>query len=384
MTSGSATGLPSPDPSRQETARRYARLRRRISVAELIFTGVLLVVLLATGLSRDIVARLGLPPVPAAAAYVFILMVVYGILTAPAGYYTGYVLPRRYGLSIQKLPGWLADQAKAAAIGLVLGAGAVAALYWFITDFPRLWWLLAWGLMILAGIVLAHLAPILIVPIFLKMRPLEDSALKARLEELARQAGVRVRGVFTLEVSRKGTTANAALMGTGRTRRIVLTDTLLKEYRPDEIEVILAHEMGHHRHGDIPAGMAIQASLMLVGFYLAGLIFPRAASALGYAGIEDVAAMPLLFAIIGGLGLLVSPLVNTYQRRRETAADDFALRLTGKPLAFVAMMTRLTDQNLAEAAPPRWVEVLLHDHPPYTARVEHARRYLSPGTGEVS
>ncbi|GAI42334.1 unnamed protein product, partial [marine sediment metagenome] len=171
----------------------------------------------------------------------------YGVLSAPLSYYRGFVLPHRYGLSIQTLGGWLGDEAKSGVLSLLFGTGIVAAVYWFITSFPQIWWLLTWGIVVLLSLILTTLAPILIVPLFFKMKSLDDEELKLRLEKLAQRAGSRVRGIYTIELSSKGTTANAALMGLGNTKRIALSDTLLQQYSPPEIETITAHELGHHR-----------------------------------------------------------------------------------------------------------------------------------------
>lgn len=375
MTQPSLAEEPTPDQDRQETARRYARIRRRLAMIELALTGILLLLLVFSNLSRIITARLILPVVPAATIYAVAMMVVYGILTAPLDYYTGYVLPRRYGLSIQKFPAWLNDELRGKGLGLALGAGMTALVYWFISSFPQTWWLLTWGVAVTGSLIITHLAPIIIVPIFLKMKPLGDTELKARLEQLAQKAGVRVRGVYTLELSRRATTANAALMGLGNTRRIVLTDTLLPKYSPEEIEVIVAHELGHHRHRDIPASFIMQSAVMLLGLYLASLALNSGATTLGFRGITDIAALPLLMLVLAAFGLITMPVANAFQRHREAAADEYALRLSDNPKAFISMMTKLTDQNLSEAQPPRWVEVLMYDHPSYHQRVQYARRY---------
>ncbi len=366
---------PSLDQSRQEKAKEYARIRLRLSLSELTMAAILLLLLVFGGLSQKLAALLALPAVPEAIVYMVIMLAAWGVLTAPLSYYSGFILPHRYGLSIQKSASWLADALKGRGLGLALAAGMTALVYWFISDFPRLWWLLTWGAIIIAGLIIAHLAPIIIVPIFLKMKPLSDPDLKLRLEQLAQKAGIKVRGVYTLEVSRKGTTANAALMGLGNTRRIALTDTLLQQYSPAEIEVIVAHEMGHHRHGDIPRSLVMQAATWLVGLYLIGLALNAAATPLGFNGLSDVAALPLLMLIAAVVSLLIAPFSNTHQRHLEAAADDYALRLTDNPESFISMMTKLTDQNLSDAQPSRWKEILMYDHPSYNRRVEHAQHY---------
>ncbi|MEE8194559.1 MAG: M48 family metallopeptidase, partial [Dehalococcoidales bacterium] len=318
-----------------------------------------------------------LPTVPVAVLYFVILIAAYGVLSAPLSYYRGFVLPRRYGLSTQSVSGWLGDLVKAGVLAVALVTGIIAAGYWFITTVPQLWWLLSWGFVVLVSLILSVLAPVVIVPIFFRMKPLADAELRKRLEQLAERAGIGVGGIYTLDFSSKGTTANAALMGVGKTRRIVLSDTLLKQYSTPEIEVIMAHELGHRRHNDIVRLFTLQSAILLVGFYVTGLILKASIVPLGFSGIDDIAALPLLVLVFAVLSLLLMPLANTYIRGRERAADEFALRLTGNPQAFITMMTRLTDQNLAEAQPGRWVERLLYDHPSYNSRVEHASYYAA-------
>jgi STE24 endopeptidase len=370
---------PALDPGRQRQAREYARKRRYLTVADLALTGAPLALLVFTGLSGRLVGAFNLPLVAAATLYFIALVAAYGLLAAPLNYYRSLVLGRRYGLSHQSLTSWLGDMAKAGSLAMVLGAGIVAAVYWSIILAPQLWWLIAWGFVLLVSLILTILAPVLIVPLFFKMKPMADTELKKRLEQLAERAGVEVGGIYTVEFSSKGTTANAALMGVGRTRRIALSDTLLEQYSAAEIEVIMAHEMGHQRHHDIYRLFLLQSAVLLAGLYAASLIFKATVMPLGFSGAGDAAALPLLILIFGAISLLLSPLANGYSRYLESAADGYALELTGDPGSFVGAMTRLTDQNLAEARPGRWVERLLYDHPGYNSRVEHARRYAAAG-----
>jgi STE24 endopeptidase len=197
------------------------------------------------------------------------------------------------------------------------------------------------------------------------------------LMNLAKRAQAQIAGVFTMDLSSKGTTANAMLAGLGKTRSIIISDTLLQQYTSEEIEVILAHELGHHLHRDIPKLIAVQAAMVLLAFYLADLVLKASLIPLDFQGIADVAAFPLLFLSLGAFGLIVTPLINAYSRYIETSADEAALELTAEPQAFITAMTKLTDQNLAVADPSRWVEFLFYDHPPYTKRVGLARRYKS-------
>ena len=363
------------DIKRQELAKRYARLMRRLSFVELAVVGILLLVLVFGGVSARMSYFLSFPQPWASALYFVILVVGLGIIMMPLTCYQGFILPRRYGLSNQKLGAWLADRAKASALGVLLGLGIVIVVCWLLDRFSDFWWLWASILLFLLILLLTRLTPTLLLPIFFKLEPLGNVELRQRLMNLAKRAQAQIIGVFTMDLSSKGTTANAMLAGLGKTRSIILSDTLLQQYTAEEVEVILAHELGHHIHRDIPKLIAVQAAVVLLAFYLSGLVLRASLVPFGFQGIADVAAFPLLFLSLAAFGLIVTPLINAYSRYVEASADEAALELTANPRAFVTAMTKLTDQNLTVADPSRWVEILFYDHPPYTKRVDLAHRY---------
>jgi STE24 endopeptidase len=187
-----------------------------------------------------------------------------------------------------------------------------------------------------------------------------------------------VSGVFRFDMSRRTKAANAALAGLGGTRRIILGDTLLNEFSADEVEAVIAHELGHHVHRDIPLGILVSSGLTLAGLYLASLALDRGAAFFGFAGPADIAALPLFALTLGLFGVLSLPLNNAYSRWRERRADAYALDATRKPQAFADAMTRLANQNLADADPEPWVVWLLYSHPPIRDRVAQASRFRQP------
>jgi STE24 endopeptidase len=375
------------DPDRQRQAREYARLRHRLLLIELVLGGLYLLAWLLSGVStglKDLLLQITSVQLLLVALYAAVFGAGYELLLAPLSFYGGYVLPRRYGLSTQNLDSWFGDQLKALALGGVLGLIVLEVVYALLAAFPGTWWLWAAVFLIAVTVVLANLAPVLIVPLFFKFTPLADAELARRLAALAERAGTRVRGVFTINLSSKTTAANAALMGWGNTRRIVLGDTLLADYTPDEIETVLAHELAHHVHGDIWQGMAVQSFLLLAGLFLADRFLTWGVAHFAFQGPADVAAMPLLALAMALFGLVTMPLGNAYSRWRESAADAYALRATGKPEAFHSAMTRLANQNLAELTPARWVELLLYDHPPIAQRLARAERFQAEQMGTAS
>jgi STE24 endopeptidase len=212
-------------------------------------------------------------------------------------------------------------------------------------------------------------------PIFNKYVPLGDEHkdLADRLLRLAERANTKVRGVFKFDMSKRTKAANAALTGIGNTRRIILGDTLINEFTPDEIETVLAHELGHHVHRDIPYLIGFGTLLTLVGFFLASLGMNWAIDYFGFNGISDVAAFPALSIILGAYGLVTMPIQNAFSRWRENMADDYALQSTGKNEAIAAAFTRLANQNLGEIDPEKWVVFLFYSHPPLGERIAKAK-----------
>jgi STE24 endopeptidase len=366
---------PELDEARQKKAREYSSIRRRLSLGETGLSLALLLILTFTGVSPWFTALLHLPAIVAAIIFFLVLIVGYQLITSPLSYYNGFVLPHRYGISTQRLRSWLADAGKSGALSLVFGTAAIAIFYWFLMAFPGIWWLLAWGVMLVVSIIMSIIAPVFLVPLFYKVRPLEDVDLKSKMEHLAGKAGAKINGIYILDFSTKGTSANAALMGIGRTRRIVISDTLIDQYSVPEIEVVTAHEIGHHMNRDMFRLFLFQSAVFLMVLIVVNSILISTVKPLGFSGLADPADLPFLILLFGSLTLLVSPLTNYFTRLVESQADEYALQLTHNPEAFIDSMTRLANQNLAVARPNHWEEVLFYDHPSYNNRVNHARSF---------
>ena len=366
---------------RQKLARQYSGITRRLSLIQSAVVGVVLLVLVFTPLSAKLGHLLGFPQPWASALYFIILAVGYTIIFMPLSYYQGFVLPHRFGLSHQKFWSWLADRAKGSVLSFILALVVIIFVYWLMDQFPGTWWLWASIALFLLSLLLTRLTSTLLISMFFKLQPLRDSKLRRRLINLAKRAGAPILGVFTINLSSKSNTANAMLAGLGRTRRIILTDTMLKRYTSEEIEVVMAHELGHHIHRDISKMIAMQAVMILLGFYISNLILHAAVEPLGFQGIADAATLPLLGLTIAVLSIIITPFLNTYSRYVEVAADKEAIELTAKPDAFISAMTRLTNQNLSVADPSRWAELLFYDHPPYTKRISLANSYSKSSSG---
>ncbi len=360
-------------------AARYHRLQRRLALLGFVISAAYLLALLFTPEGRAF-ARW-----PAGAAesrwaqvslVASVLVAVHTALTFPLGLIRGYWLPKRFGLLHQPLAGWLMDRVKAALIGGVLGLAAIETVYALLALTP-LWWLWASVVFFVAQVALTAVLPIWIAPLFYRLTPLADARLGERLLTLARRVGVEAIGVFVADQSRKSRTANAAVVGLGRTRRIVLFDTLLAEFPPEEIESVLAHELGHHVHGDVRRGLLVNGAVSVVTFWLAGLALDAGVPMLGLTDRADLAGLPWLTLILVVLALVQLPLANGFSRWIERRADDFALTTTGDAPAFIAAMERLGRLNLAEPGPSRFREFVFYSHPALERRIARARASLA-------
>lgn len=365
------------DEARQRRAKRYARQRRALWAVELAVSALLVVAFLLSGgslwLKQQVVAIVG-PWRPAVVfGYFVVLFLGYTVVMLPLSLLGGFVLPHRYSMSNQTLAAWAQDQVKATVLALVLGGLAIEVIYALLAATPNWWWLWAALFLLLFTVVLSALSPVLLVPLFYRLTPLDDPALVERLRRLGEQAGTTITGVYTINLSSKSPAANAMVMGLGRTRRIALGDTLLQHYTHDEIEMILAHELGHHVHGDLGKGIIVQSVLTLAGLWLAHLLLRWGSAALGFDGVADIAAFPLLAIALGLFALVTMPLSNGYSRWRERLADAYALRATESPQSMITVMAKLANQNLADADPPQWVTWLLASHPPIGQRIAMAQ-----------
>ncbi len=372
------------DLGRQQKAKEYARIRRRLSYITMGIGVIGIIILLFTNLGIWLANQLqALSSQPVTGwfpiqilAYFLILMLAYEIITAPIAYYSGFVLPHRYGLSTMSLRSWLADLFKGLALSLVLEILVIEFVYLLLAVQPQTWWLWVALAMLFFSVVMANLAPVLIFPIFYKFTPLPEGDLTKRLLALAQRANTRVRGVFTMQMSNKTTAANAALMGLGNTRRIVIGDTMLDRYMPDEIEVVLAHELGHHVHHDIWKLIISQSILTLGGLYLVNLVLHWTVDTQHiYTSLADPATIPLLLALMGVFGLIIMPISNGLSRSIEYQADEYALQSTKMVEPFKSAMTRLANQNLSDVEPSPIIEFLFHDHPSVNKRLKHADNF---------
>jgi STE24 endopeptidase len=367
-------------------ARRYNQMKRWLGIADFALGLGMLVLLVATGWSgalRDLAYRVAFQNYTLAVFFFVLMLLVMGKLLGLGFDFYGFRLEHRFQLSNQKPRAWVRDEIKGFLLELMLASIVAESLYFIIRQSPQHWWVLAWAAFLAFVVLMAHLAPVVLLPIFYKFEPLQDEELKSRLVRLGERSGTRVRGVYKWNLSEKSKKANAALTGLGSTRRIILADTLLDHYSPDEIEAVLAHELGHHVHRHILKSIAVQAVVTLVGFWAANWALHYAVDRLGmFATLSDFANLPLLALVSSVLSLLAFPALNAYSRLNERQADRYAFESIDRIEPFISSMNKLADQNLAERKPSRLVEALFHSHPSISRRVAAAEAWVRVESGK--
>lgn len=358
-------------------SKEYARIRRWLWLADEAVSLGLLAGLLISGVAQQ-VGQWTLTQTPAwplqVALYAGFLGLVSSVVLFPLESFGGFFLERRFGLTTQTFGGWLVDHGKQLAVGGILGLAMIELLSFFLRARPENWWIWAGFGWMAGSVLLTRVAPVWIIPLFYKQKPMQDLQLKEQLDQLLERCAIPVRGIFEINLSRTTRKANACLCGMGRSRRVLLSDTLLDRYPPEEVQVVLAHEVGHHR------GHHIRTLILAsgIGIFFSSFLIHRTAGAvmapLGLAGWSDLAVLPLIGLGFGLTGLVLMPVLNGLSRRLEAQADRFALEKTGNASAFIGAMRRLAEQNLAEIDPPRWVEWLFYDHPAIARRIAMAER----------
>jgi STE24 endopeptidase len=368
MATDAATELEPASPD----VKRYQRLKITVNTLNAVMSiGWLALLAFVAGpqLAEDTASWEGWAKLLASAA---VLGVTLELLTLPLDYYSGFVLEHQYHLSNQTFASWLWKRIKGYALGGTLGLLLIYGLYWVLWVAGEWWWLCATAGWLVVTLVLGRLLPVVILPIFYKVTPLEDASLIDRLRKLTVGTNLTIEGVYELHLSEETKKANAALAGLGNARRVLLGDTLLKQFTPEEIEVVFAHEVGHHVHRHLIKLIALSVVLSLAGFGLAHLVLSNVTLWLGYAGFDDPCALPLLLLVLTLFGLSLSPLQNALSRFFERQCDRYALERTQNKAAYRSAFIKLAKINKSDPDPHPLVALLFYDHPPIRERLAMA------------
>jgi STE24 endopeptidase len=291
-------------------------------------------------------------------------------------FYAGHVLEHRFGLSHQTFGRWLTRYAKRNVLVFAFGLVMMPGLYWVIWLTGAWWWLAAALAFFLVSILLGQLMPVVILPLFYKIERLDNAELANRMARLAEGTGLSIQGVYRMGLSAETAKANAMLAGMGRTRRVLMGDTLLDQFTPDEIEVIFAHEIGHHVFRHIRKMIVAGVLYSMLGFWICDRIL--LAWAHTHYGVIDArhlpaSTLPLLMLVLTVFSLVLEPLQNIVSRRYERQCDRYALERTGLRQAYVSAFRKLAKLNKDDPAPHPLEVFLFHSHPPIGERLAMAR-----------
>ena len=347
-------------------AKTYNRIKLITGLLSWVFSFALLVMLVASGATRQIEEFLRSSVTN---DYVVLLLFTLAIgllqagITLPAGLFSGYSIERRYHLSNQTLRGWAWERFKGLLLSLPLMLGIVAVVYFCLVTYGGLWWLPVSMVISAFSVVLARLAPVLIMPLFYRFTPMSEGQLRQRIERLCADAKIRFQGVFTFNLSKNTKKANAGFTGIGKAKRIVLGDTLINDFSDEEIETVFAHELGHYVHRHIAVGIALGTVSTFVGLFVTSQLYEWSRSFFGFTSSADIAALPLLAIWLSLIGIVGGPIGNIISRRHERQADAYAVRTTGNKMAFLSALRKLSRTNLADPEPHPLVEFLFYSHP---------------------
>ncbi len=298
------------------------------------------------------------------------------ILFAPLNYYKDFYLEHKNNLSNQTFGKWIFENLKGLIISLVIGVPILLLFYFILNKFGSLWWLPFAILLFIISVIFARLIPVIILPLFYKITPLEDVGLKGEITRLAEDAGIKVENVFKFNMSKNTKKANAAFTGLGKSKRILLGDTLLDNYGKNEIETVIAHELGHYKKKHIIKNIIIGTAASFGTLFIISILYKISLSWFGFNRIQEIAALPILSVWAMLIGLIETPLTNILSRKFEYEADEYAVSATNKPAAFISTLNKLTEQNLADKNPHPFVEWFFYSHPSITKRVNAIRRYI--------
>jgi len=361
-----------------DKARAYHRVKRILFYFTLVYDSGLLLAFQLSGLSLAVAGWAGRVSGNiwiSNALYLSVFCAAAYVLHWPLDFFKDFVWEHRFGLSNQRWFAWLWDEVKRALISFVFILFFVECLYFVLRIFPQRWWLGAAGVWLFLSLFLARIMPNIIIPLFYNYKRIDNEQLRERILDLFKRCRVTVEDVFAIDFSAKTKKANAFVCGLGRKRRVVLTDNLLDGFESSEIESVVAHELGHYVGKDVIKLIAVNTLVIMGAFFVTDLVLKRVLAGMGGLSITQIATWPLLALSLMVLGLVTGPLLNGFSRWLERKADRFSLELTGDPKAFIGMMQKLGNMNLAEFDPGRFDVIMFYDHPPIAQRIRFAENF---------
>ena len=361
------------NPERRRLALVYNKEKRKLSIGTFSLKTLFWLLILGFSLEKrayKYLHSIGLHPELELLIYLFAFYLLYSLVSLLSAYYE-YGVERKYQLSNQTKPEWLIDEVKSLILGLLFFFLAARGYLYLVERFPENWWLyyaITAGFFIL---LIAFVFPVLLVPLFFKLGPYPESELKDQLWQLVKKAGVKIDDIYEINLSSKVNAANAAVMGLGKSRKIVLSDNLQDKYSPGEIEAVLAHELGHQVKGDMAKNILAEFLSLLLTLFLVFKAWPFIVSLLAYDSIYSVVTIPALSLFVSLLSWLLSPLRLSLSRRWEKEADLYAVQLTGQGESLARALAKLADEALIPLKIGIYRRLFKASHPPVRERIEY-------------
>ena len=367
------------DQERQKKAKQYEKIKLTAGITESIVSAVLLFLFVALGFSKRLESyafSFTFNPYIALMIFVFIIGTVSYVISFPVDYFFSFRIEHRFGLSNQKFIKWVEENLKSLAVGIVLGVPILLLFYYFLLNYSQ-WWVWFGCLILVYSVILAQIAPVVIFPLFYKFHPINNENLKEKILDLCTKVGFKVKGVYIFNMSKTTKKANAAFTGIGRTKRIILGDTLVTGFSEDEILTVFAHELGHYKKGHIKKNILFSIGSTFIMLFILSVVYSALLPVFGFTDRWDIAALPLLALIAGVFGFLTKPIGSYISQRFEFEADRFAIKLIGNFDVFKSLMEKLAFQNLADEEPNKFVEFWFRSHPSVKRRIETGEKYFN-------
>ncbi len=353
-------------------SKKYNNTKLTLSILNGVLTFVLLLLFVTSGYSGKLVNYISTYTSNnyiILLIYTIVISVLFSVIFFPLNFYSEFILEHKYNLSNQTFVQWIWENTKEMLVGGAIGIPLLLAFYYVLVAFGNLWWLPFAILLFLVSVVLAKIVPVFILPLFYKVTPIENEDLKERILKLSENVNMKVENIFQFDMSKNTKKANAAFTGLGKTKKILLGDTLTNEFTNDEIETVIAHELGHYKHKHIIKNLIIGTLTSFVTLYLLALLYSHSLSWFGFKSITEIAALPILALWGMLLGIIQTPLTNILSRKYEYQADEYAVKVTNKGEVFINTLEKLNKQNLGDEEPHPFVEWFFHSHPSVKRRV---------------
>lgn len=361
--------------TQQKQAKTYEKIKLILSISEtILYIGLILILIFGgwTVQLRDLAAHWVHNIYLQLLVFMGLLGIIFSVFSLPLSFFGGFWLEHHYNLSNQTFLAWLWEKIKAFLVGIVLSLPILLLFYYLLRNFPDTWWLWMAAALFIFSVLIGRIAPVLIFPLFYKFEKLEDDDIVKRMEKLAKEGRFKLDGVYRFNMSKTTKKANAAFTGIGKSKRIIIGDTLLDEFSLDEIESVFAHEVGHYVHKHLMINVAVSTISSFLSLYVAHVVYNYALVQLNFNNQADLAALPLLFLILTIISLITSPLTNMLSRSHEKQADTYALKKSTNPPAFLNALKKLAKINLADESPHPVIEFLFHSHPSIRNRIRFA------------